>query len=113
MGFKVIATDFDGTLCENKWPEIGDPNKELIDYLKSEKSNGTKLILWTCRTAEKLKNAIDWCKEYGLEFDAVNKNVKEAIKLFGEDTRKVFANEYIDDRANTRFKLPFKNKDEE
>ena len=25
MGFNytIIAVDFDGTLCENKWPEIG------------------------------------------------------------------------------------------
>lgn len=23
---KIIAVDFDGTLCENKWPDIGIPN---------------------------------------------------------------------------------------
>lgn len=34
MDFNIIAVDFDGTLCENKWPEIGEPNKELIAYLK-------------------------------------------------------------------------------
>ena len=24
---KIIAVDFDGTLCENNWPEIGEPKK--------------------------------------------------------------------------------------
>ncbi len=50
MNFKVIATDFDGTLCENKWPEIGEPNEEVINYLKREAKQGTKIVLWTCRT---------------------------------------------------------------
>ena len=27
---RVIAVDFDGTLCENKYPKIGEPNRELI-----------------------------------------------------------------------------------
>jgi hypothetical protein len=33
MNKQIIAVDFDGTLCENKWPEIGEPNTELIGYL--------------------------------------------------------------------------------
>lgn len=33
MNEQIIAVDFDGTLCENKWPEIGEPNTELIGYL--------------------------------------------------------------------------------
>jgi hydroxymethylpyrimidine pyrophosphatase-like HAD family hydrolase len=37
MDFNIIAADFDGTLCENKWPEIGEPNKELIAYLKERR----------------------------------------------------------------------------
>ena len=45
MNFKIIAVDFDGTLCENKWPAIGEPNTELIDYLKTEMDRGSKLIL--------------------------------------------------------------------
>lgn len=104
----VIAVDFDGTLCENKWPEIGRANIDLIYHLKTAKLEGTKLILWTCRTKELLEEAVNWCSGYGLEFDAVNSNLPEYIEKFGEDTRKVFAHEYIDDRANTLFKLPYK-----
>lgn len=98
MENKIIAVDFDGTLCENKWPEIGEANKEMITYLKDRQVNGNKLILWTCRVDDMLKNAIDWSAEQGLIFDAVNENLPEIVASFGTDTRKIFANEYIDDR---------------
>lgn len=98
MESKIIAVDFDGTLCENKWPEIGEANKEMITYLKDRQANGDKLILWTCRVDDMLKNAIDWSAEQGLIFDAINKNLPEIVVSFGTDTRKIFANEYVDDR---------------
>ena len=104
---KIIAVDFDGVLCENKYPEIGLPNEKIFEYLESEKKKGTKLILWTCRTGGTLTNAVKWCAEHGLVFDAVNENVKEIKDVFG-DGRKVFANEYIDDRMNRDFRLPFR-----
>lgn len=103
---KIIAVDFDGVLCENKYPEIGLPNDEIFEYLESEKKKGAKLILWTCRTGGTLANAVKWCAEHGLTFDAVNENVQEIKDVFG-DGRKVFANEYIHDRMNRNFRLPF------
>lgn len=98
MDFKIIAVDFDGVLCEDNWPEIGEPNQELINYLKGRQSAGNKLILWTCRIGEILDNAIAWSAEQGLTFDGVNENLPEIVELFGTDSRKIFANEYIDDR---------------
>lgn len=95
---KIIAVDFDGTLCENKWPEIGEPNHKMIAYLKERQAAGDKLILWTCRIDETLDNALRWCRNKGLIFDAVNENLPSVIAKFGTDTRKIFANEYIDDR---------------
>lgn len=98
--FKIIAVDFDGTLCVNEWPSIGKPNNALIGHLLEEKRLGNKLILWTCRCGEQLTNAIEWCKEHGLEFDAVNDNVPEAVDMFGGDnSRKVFADYYYDDKS--------------
>lgn len=102
---KIIAVDFDGTLCENKWPEIGTANEELIWYLRERQAEGDKLILWTCRVDDMLRKAVEWCYDYGLIFNAVNENLPEIIDNFGSDTRKIFANEYIDDR-NT---WPLKN----
>lgn len=99
MNKNIIAVDFDGTLCENKWPEIGEANIELITYLiAKQRIEKARLILWTCRVGEMLDKAVTWCSEQGLEFDAVNKNLPDIIEEFGSDTRKIFANQYIDDR---------------
>lgn len=99
MNYPVIfAVDFDGTLCENKWPEIGKPNLKLIDFLKGTRKLGNKVILWTNRDGEELQAAVDWCKEKGLEFDTINDNTKEMIEFFGGNPRKIFANFYIDDK---------------
>jgi hypothetical protein len=56
LDFQTIAVDFDGTLCYSKWPELGQPNQALIEYLQEWKRNGNKLILWTCRAGEALSN---------------------------------------------------------
>jgi len=107
-GLKIIAVDFDGTLCENQWPEIGPPNDEVIRYILEEQKLGAKLILWTNRSSVELLAARRWSEEHGIVFDAVNENLPEIIEAFGgRDTRKVYADEYIDDRANTRFNLPY------
>ena len=97
MNSKIIAVDFDGTLCENKWPEIGEANEDMIYYLRKRQAEGDKLILWTCRVGDMLQKAVNWCYNHGLFFDAVNENLPEIIDSFGSDTRKIFANEYIDD----------------
>ena len=43
LDFQTIAVDFDGTLCYSKWPELGQPNQALIEYLQEWKRNGNKL----------------------------------------------------------------------
>lgn len=107
MNYKIIAVDFDGTLCEDKWPEIGEPNHKLIAYVKKKKAEGVKLILWTCRTREALANALIWCHEQGLEFDAVNENLEDVTTEFGAESRKVYYDELIDDKVCTIFNLPY------
>ena len=49
IAYQIIAVDFDGTLCYSNWPELGEPNRPLIEYLINQKRSGNKLILWTCR----------------------------------------------------------------
>lgn len=98
---KIIAVDFDGTLCVNKWPEIGDQNWSVINMLKRRKAGGDRLILWTCREGEMLQAALKWCGEHGLRFDAVNNNLPERIAKYGNNPRKVSADEYWDDKAIT------------
>ena len=94
----IVAVDFDGTLCENAYPNIGAPKYHIINAIKEYKSYGWKIVLWTCRNEDDLTDALAWCKKQGLEFDAVNCNIPDVQEMFGGDTRKVFANVYIDDR---------------
>lgn len=96
---KIIAVDFDGTLCENKYPDIGEPRTDVIEQLLQEQRAGARVILWTCRSGEDLLVAIYWALDKGLAFDAVNANLNSTIEHFGGDTRKVCADEYWDDKA--------------
>lgn len=104
----IYAVDFDGTLCESKWPGIGAPNKKLIQHLVQRRTEGAKVILWTCRVEEHLKEAVDWCSKFGLEFDAVNDNLPENVEKYGNNPRKVYATCYIDDLAvdKRKYDLP-------
>lgn len=110
----IYAVDFDGTLCESKWPGIGAPNKKLIQQLIQRREEGAKLILWTCRIDEKLQEAVDWCKKFGLEFDAVNDNLPENVDKYGNNTRKIWATCYIDDLTadKEKYGLPFHTEEE-
>jgi len=103
MKNKIIAVDFDGTLCESAYPDIGAPKADVIEKLKKEQQAGAKIILWTCRGGEKLAEAVYWSEEQGLKFDAINENLSDNIKTFGRDTRKIYADEYWDDRAFNPF----------
>ena len=95
----IIAVDFDGTLAFGKWPETKDPNEHLIKWLIQQRIKGNKVILWTNRSGDLLKDAVRFCRIYGLEFDAVNENLPEMIEAYGNDSRKVSADWYIDDRS--------------
>lgn len=96
---EVFAVDFDGTLCENAWPGIGMPHMDMIEWMIRLQQNGHKVILWTCREGMRLVEAIVWCADHGLFFDAVNDNTEEHKKLFKGNSRKIMADYYIDDKA--------------
>jgi len=96
---KIIAVDFDGCLCTNQFPDIGAGIPETIKRVKEERRDGSRIILWTCRRGDSLAAAVGWCAQQGIRFDAVNENLPDVIEAFGGDTRKIFANEYWDDRA--------------
>ena len=96
----IIAVDFDGTLVQDKYPLIGEINNEIWSALKlRQESEGIKIILWTCRNGQALKDAVEFCSNNGLHFDAINENLDEIKILYGGDTRKIFADEYWDDKA--------------
>ena len=95
---RIIGVDFDGTLSATvKWPVIGEPIQEVFDYLLEEQQKGAYIILITMREGFFLRQAIAWCKEHGLEFDAVNDNLPHMKDFYENNPRKIFCNEYIDD----------------
>lgn len=102
----IAAVDFDGLLVKNEFPEIGEIRQPMFNAVKLLQKNGWKIILWSCRTGDMLKDAVEFCVQHGLVPDAVNENLKEVQEYFDGDTRKVFANMYLDDRsANYRSDL--------
>lgn len=95
----IVAVDFDGVLVEDRFPHVGEPRTRVIARVHRYKELGYRVILWTCRHGEALEYAVNWCKEQGIEFDAINENIPEVKEMFGTDTRKVYADFYIDDKS--------------
>ena len=113
MGKLILCVDFDGTIVQDAFPNIGEPrqgrfHRTFLEDLIYLQKKGHKIILWTCREGEHLEQAVAFCKERGLEFDAVNDDLEEVKQKYTDKleiwrasgrARKVFANYYIDDRA--------------
>ena len=94
---KVIAVDFDGTIVEHRYPEIGREMLFAFSTLKALQQRGHKLILWTIRSGKLLDEAVVYCRQNGVEFYAVNSNYPEEI-LDPNTSRKLNADIFIDDR---------------
>jgi len=92
----IIAVDFDGTIVMHEYPEIGKQVPYAITSMKELISSGHKLILLTMRSGEHLEQAVDYCKENGVEFWAVNENPEQKEWT---SSNKVYAHKYIDDAA--------------
>lgn len=92
----IIAVDFDGTIVEHDYPNIGREQRHAIATLKRLQREGHILILWTYREGTLLEEAVEWCKERGLEFHGINTD--NPLSAAPEGPRKVNADIYIDDR---------------
>jgi hypothetical protein len=95
----VIAVDFDGTIVEHKYPEIGEERPFATEILKMLIADRHKLILWTVREGKLLDDAVKWCAERGVTFYAVNSDSSE---MFAEAKKnnlscKLNADYFIDD----------------
>ena len=94
-----IAVDFDGTIVTHKYPEIGEEIPFAIDTLKMLIQDRHKLILWSVREGELLEEAVQYCRERGVEFYAVNRDYPEETMENNEHfSRKLKVDLFIDDR---------------
>lgn len=95
----TIAIDFDGTIVKHRYPAIGDEIPFAIETLKMLQNDGHQLILWSVRRGKLLDEAVEWCRERGLEFYAVNKDFPEENDELNVDySRKIRVEMFIDDR---------------
>ena len=98
----IIAVDFDGVLVQSAFPKIGEPDHEMVDLVRLLiQKSGVEVVLWTSRVDRPLEDAIAWCEQMGLTFDAINDNApsnkRKYINLYPNGTRKVYADYYLDD----------------
>lgn len=93
-----IAVDFDGTIVEHRYPEIGEEIPFATETLHMLMEEHHQLILWTVREGELLQEALDWCHERGVDFWAVNRDYPEETPESRHYSRKLKADYFIDDR---------------
>lgn len=91
----IIAVDFDGTV---QLPDKS-PNIKLIASLRAAQRRGDTVILWTSREGKSLYKALAFCRENGLLPNYANQNAPQAVAVLGHDSRKIYADIYIDDKA--------------
>ena len=95
----IIAVDFDGTIVQHRYPEIGTELPFATQTLKMLIQEGHRLILWTVREGKLLQDAIDWCSQRGVDFYAINKEFpEEDAEQYKSYSRKLKADLWIDDR---------------
>ena len=96
----LIAVDFDGTIVEHRYPEIGPERPHAIEVLKMLIADRHKLVLWTMREGKLLDDAIVWCAERGVEFYSVNSETPARFREARSDefSQKLNADLFIDDK---------------
>lgn len=95
----TIAVDFDGTIVEHRYPEIGKELPFATETLRMLIQEQHRLVLWTVREDKLLQEAIDWCKERGVEFYAINRDYpEESLENNNHFSRKLKVDMWIDDR---------------
>ena len=93
-----IAVDFDGTIVEHRYPAIGKEMPYAFDTLKRLQRDGHQLILWTAREGRLLSDAVDFCRENGVVFFAINSDIPNDKWMETSPARKLRADVFIDDR---------------
>ena len=95
----TIAVDFDGTIVEHRYPEIGKELPFATQTLRMLIEQRHKLILWSVREGKLLDEAVEWCRKRGVEFYAVNKDFPEEVEGKNRScSRKLKVDMWIDDR---------------
>lgn len=94
----TIAVDFDGTIVEHRYPAIGKERPFATATLRRLIDDGHRLILWSVREGALLDEAVEFCRQRGVTFYAVNRDFEEEDGTGRDFSRKIKADIFIDDR---------------
>lgn len=94
-----IGIDFDGTIVEEGFPEIGKIKQETVLFMKLLREKGHNIIIWTARSGVYEQQAKEFLDENNIPYDYINENPEDEFYKRGEQGRKIFCHYYLDDRA--------------
>ena len=92
----TVCVDFDGTMVQHEYPDIGKETEGCVETLKrwvDEYNVG--IILDTMRSGDSLDEAVAWCKEKGIKLYGISKDPEQEKWT---DSPKAYAPFSIDDR---------------
>ena len=92
----IIGVDFDGTIVEHQFPNIGPPIPGAIGTLRTFVERGDKLVLWTMRSGPSLAKAVEYLGKWGVTLWGVNENPTQKAWT---KSPKAYCSLYIDDAA--------------
>lgn len=107
----ILGIDFDGTLVEHRFPDIGQEVPGAFHWLRRFQEAGARLILWTMRsdlisegvsceshpaTEPYLAMAVEYCRARGIKFWGINENPEQKSWT---QSPKQYCHHYIDDAA--------------
>lgn len=101
----IIAVDFDGTIVENKYPDIGDIIPGALCTLRRWKKAGHTIIINSCRAGLDEVKMEAWLIRNHVPHDFINRNDPERTKLYECECRKISADFYVDDHDMSRIDL--------
>lgn len=102
----VLALDFDDTIVKSKFPEIIRAKKGAVKYINKLHKKGYYIIIWTCRHGEHIDMATKWLADNEILFHNINTQHPRLVEYYGNDTRKISADIYVDDKALAFFFHP-------
>ena len=96
----TIVVYFEGIIVTHENPKICTELPFVTETLKMLIKDHHRLILWSVREGKLLDEAVEWCRERGVEFWAVNKDYpEESVESNNHFSRKLKADWFIDDRG--------------
>ncbi len=91
-----IAVDFDGTVVDHRFPDLGEDVPGAQETLVGLVKSGHQIFLYTMRSGEYLSAAIKWFIDRNIPLSGINTDPEQSSWT---QSPKCYAELYIDDSA--------------